>query len=100
MVIYVIFIPKCMGFASQKLWVMGYEGVWIMFQFPAYQLGRTKILWVMEEYELSELCIIRESAVAPGTTAAASQPLLHVLHWDGFFLVLINIVVWAPLTFV
>jgi hypothetical protein len=30
MVVYVIFILKCMGFASQKVWVMGYEGVWVM----------------------------------------------------------------------
>jgi hypothetical protein len=33
------------------------------FKFPAYQLGGSEILWVMGEYGLSELWVMRESTV-------------------------------------
>ena len=33
------------------------------FKFPAYQLGGSKVLWVMGEYGLSELWVMRELTV-------------------------------------
>ncbi|KAF8230398.1 hypothetical protein L208DRAFT_1400623 [Tricholoma matsutake] len=43
------------------------------FEFPAYQLGGSKILWVMGEYGLSELWVMRESTVSIDTSNGSSQ---------------------------
>ncbi|KAF8231189.1 hypothetical protein L208DRAFT_1061442, partial [Tricholoma matsutake] len=51
---------------NQKKISMGYGILGSMgygFEFPAYQLGGSKILWVMGEYGLSELWVMRESTV-------------------------------------
>jgi hypothetical protein len=43
-----------MGFTSEGLWVMGYEGVMVYGTlFPADQLGKSKILWGLRECGLS-----------------------------------------------
>ena len=57
-------VMKCMGFTSQQVWVIGYQGVMgYGFKFPAYRLGGPKILWIMGEYGLSGPWIKRESTV-------------------------------------
>jgi hypothetical protein len=63
-----IYSNKSMGFASKKVWVMGYQRVMgYGSQIPAYQLGGLKILWVMGEYGLSGLWVKRESTLVART---------------------------------
>ena len=51
-------LKKGMGYGVSGS--MGYG-----FKSPAYQLGGSKILWVMGEYGLSELWVMRELTVTP-----------------------------------
>ena len=54
---YGFYLATGMGYGL--LGSMGYG-----FEFPAYQLGGSKILWVMGEYGLSELWVMRELTVS------------------------------------
>ncbi|KAF8233262.1 hypothetical protein L208DRAFT_1267639, partial [Tricholoma matsutake] len=55
---------KSMGFASKKVWVIGYQRVMgYGFEIPTYRLGGSKILWVMGEYGLSGVWVKRVSTV-------------------------------------
>ena len=57
-------VMKCMGFTSQQVWVIGYQGVMgYGFKFLAYRLGGPKILWIMGEYGLSGPWVKRELTV-------------------------------------
>jgi len=50
-----------MGYPPKKwygLWVMGYG-----YKFPAYRHGKSKKVWVMREYGLSRVWVLRESTV-------------------------------------
>jgi hypothetical protein len=53
---YGFYLATGMGYGL--LGSMGYG-----FEFPAYQLGGSKIVWVMGEYGLSGLWVMRESTV-------------------------------------
>ena len=68
------FNHNCTSFMSSKLcqilWVFRQEGVWVMgfqgvmgVQFPAYQIGGSKMLWDKKGYGLSEVWVMRESTV-------------------------------------
>src|SRR5712675_1350133 len=47
------------------LWVMGYEGVMgYVCKCPAYQLGNSKILWLIREYGLPGVWVKRASTVS------------------------------------
>lgn len=53
-----------MGFPLERLWVIGYEGVMGYGSgFPAYQLGKLKILWGLREYGFSGVWVRRELTV-------------------------------------
>src|SRR5579863_388892 len=47
-----------MGFACDRVWVMGYH-----MQIPAHQLGGPILLWVIRGYGLSEVWVKRSSTV-------------------------------------
>jgi len=54
-----------MGFGVPMLWVMGYGGIMGYGpRFPANGVGNSKILWVIMEYGLWGLWVMRESTVA------------------------------------
>ncbi|KIK91316.1 hypothetical protein PAXRUDRAFT_798036 [Paxillus rubicundulus Ve08.2h10] len=61
------------------LWVMGYVG-----KIPANRLGRFKNLWVMKEYGLSWVWVMRESTVLHlqgGRVTLLLHCTLQVCHW-------------------
>ena len=53
-----------MGFARQRVWVMGYHGLMgYDLQIPAHQLGGPKKLWDFRGYGLSGAWVKRVSTV-------------------------------------
>ena len=55
---------KTMGFSTGRVWVMGFQEVMgYGMQFPAYQIGGSKMLWDKRGYGLSEVWVKRESTV-------------------------------------
>jgi hypothetical protein len=54
-----------MGFSTGRVWVMGFQEVMgYGMQFPAYQIGGSKMLWDKRGYGLSEVWVKRESTVS------------------------------------
>src|SRR6266852_2040688 len=54
----------CMGFRSQRVWIMGYHRcMGYGLGFSAYQVGNKKYLWGKREYGISELWVKRASTV-------------------------------------
>ena len=59
------FSSICMGFRSQRVWIMGYHrGMGYGLGFSAYQVGNKMNIWGKREYGISELWVKRASAVA------------------------------------
>ena len=56
-------LPMVITLKWYGLWVMGY-GLWVMgygYKIPTYQHGKSKNIWVMREYGLSRVWVMRES---------------------------------------
>src|SRR6266849_1332580 len=65
----------CMGFRSQRVWIMGYHRcMGYGLGFSAYQVGNKKYLWGKREYGISELWVKRASTVAHNLWGQCKSP--------------------------
>ena len=63
-VVLLVSFAKSMDFSSGMVWVMGLQEVMgYGMQFPAYQIGGSKMLWDKRGYGLSGVWVKRESSV-------------------------------------
>ena len=70
---------KPMGFAHQRVWVMGYHGLMgYGLQIPAHQFGGPKKLWDFRGYGLSGAWVTRVSTVGRPLAAEKNNSTLGV----------------------